>query len=178
MSSDATNEETPTGGLRYWVGLGLLVLSLILPLIALVLIPLLGFPEGVNVVLFGLSLAGGPELLLVLAISAMGKENIDRIFGKLLPWFKRIARWDTVTRGRYILGLWILAVAVLIPWLLIYLWEESLAGADGKPDWGFYVIIGANLAFIASIFIMGAPLWQRLQALFTWDAEIRFPSKG
>ena len=113
-SHNPTAADVAPGGWRYWLGLTLLVLSLSLPLIALVLVPLLGFPKDVNVVLFGLSLAGGPDLLLVLAIAAMGKENLDRILGKFLPWFKRIARWDTVTRRRYTLGLWVMVSAFSI----------------------------------------------------------------
>ncbi len=171
------DEKAPPSGWRYWLGVGLLVLSTILPLVALALVPLFGFPEGVNVVVFGLSLAGGPELLLVLAIAAMGNENIERILGKYLPLFKRLFRWDTVTRPRYIFGLWVLAIAAVVPWVLIYFWEESLANANGKPDWGYYVIIASNLAFIAAVFVMGAPLWQRIMAVFTWDAQISFPSE-
>ena len=84
-SPSTTESETAPSGWRYWLGLILLVLSLTLPLIALVLVPLLGFPEGVNVVLFGLSLAGGPDLLLVPRFPRMGK-NAPRRLVNFMVW--------------------------------------------------------------------------------------------
>ncbi len=113
-----------------------MVLSLILPILAMILVPLLGFPEDVNGVLFALSLAGGPDLLMVLAVAVMGKENIDRIFGKVAPWFKRLVHWDRVTRTRYIVGLWILSLSIVLPIVIGLFFEDSVVSADNQPGWG------------------------------------------
>ena len=158
--------------------MALLVLSLILPLLALIFVPLLGFPKGVNAVMYGLSLAGGPDVLLVLAVAAMGKENVDRILAKVAPWFKRLVRWDDVTRKRYVVGLWVMSVSFVVPLIVTLFFDDSVAGSDGQPGWGFYVLVGSTYLFFAAFFIMGAPLWQRIRALFTWDANITFPPAG
>ena len=165
----------PTGGWRYGLGLALLVLSLSLPLLALVVVPLLGLPEGVNAALFALSLAGGPDILLVLAAAAMGRENIDRIAGKVGPWLRRLLRWDEVTRRRYVVGLWILSLSVVLPFAIALFFEGSIVSANGAPGWAYYVIIATYFSFAASFLMMGAPLWDRVRAIFEWDATITFP---
>ncbi len=176
---EVTAELDGSGGTlgtwRYWLGLALLVLSLILPILALVFVPLFGFPEDVNSVLFALSLAGGPDVLLVLAAAAMGKENIDRILGKIAPWFKRVVRWDEVARTRYVVGLWILSLSVVLPIVIGLFFEDSVVNADNQPDWGYYVMVGSYFGFLGAFFIMGAPLWDRIRAIFTWNATITFP---
>ena len=167
-------EEIPRGW-RYWLGMGLLVLSFALPILALILVPLFGFPEGVNAALYALSLAGGPDVLLVLAAGAMGKENIDRILGKLAPWLKRLVHWDRVSRGRYVVGLWLLALSVVVPFVVTFFFEDSVVMAGNEPGWGYYVVVGSYFLFLAAFFVCGAPLWDRIRAIFTWDAQITFP---
>jgi hypothetical protein len=44
---------------RKWTGITLFVLHLVLPVIALIVVPIFGFPEGVNAILIGLSVFGG-----------------------------------------------------------------------------------------------------------------------
>ena len=68
---------------RYYVGLFMFVLSLILPLLALVIVPLLGLSPGLSAILFGLSVAGGPDVILVGAAAMLGKENLEFLFSKL-----------------------------------------------------------------------------------------------
>ena len=162
-------------GWRYRVGLVILVLSLILPVLALIFLPLFGFPKNVNAVVFGLSLAGGPDVLMIAAAAIMGKENMERILGKIGTWFRRVLRWDTVTRRRYTIGLWVLTIAFLLPYAIALFFEDSVVRADGDPGWAYYVMIGCSIAFVVSFLSMGAPLWQRIRAIYAWDAEISIP---
>lgn len=176
----AASDEAPAtgevpGGWRYRLGVGLLVLSLILPILALILVPLLGFPKGVNAVLYALSLAGGPDVLLVLAAGTMGRENMDRILARVVPWLKRLVHWETVTRSRYVIGLWILALSVVLPFVVTLFFEDSVVTASNQPGWGYYVVVGSYFAFLAGFFVCGAPLWERIRAIFTWNARITFP---
>ena len=173
-ASDPQQPDVPRGA-RYWLGVALLILGLILPVLALILVPLFGFPQNVNAVVYGLSIAGGPDVLLVLAAAAMGKENIDRILGKVAPWLKRFVRWDDVSRSRYLTGLWVLVVAVVVPVVIGLFFEDAVVDANNKPDWGYYVMVASDFGFIAGFFIMGAPLWDRIRAVFTWNATISFP---
>lgn len=154
------------------------MVSFALPLIALVVLPLLELPESVNEVAFGLSLAGGPDVLMIAAAAIMGRENMDRILGKIGPWARRLLRWDSVTQARYTAGLWILSISFLLPYPIALFFDDSIANADGKPGWGSYVMTASSIAFLLAFVSMGAPLWERVRAIFTWDARITFPEPG
>ena len=164
-----------TTGWRYWVGLSMLVVSLIMPVLAAVLVPLFGFPKDVNAALFALSLAGVPDVLMFASAAVMGKENMDRILGRIGSWAKRLLRWDTVTRRRYVVGLWVLTISFFVPFVIGLFFEDEIATADGGVGWAYYVIIGSSIAFLGSFLSMGARLWERVRAIFVWDAHIVFP---
>jgi hypothetical protein len=165
----------PVDGWRRPVGVGLFVLHLILPLLALVLVPILGLPSGTNAILMGVSVVGGPDLLLVASIAILGKDGVSELMSKLGSIVRRVTRWDAVTHRRYTIGMWVLVVSLLLPTVILFFWHSSIAGIGGQPGWGFWVLLASTFAFIGSVMTMGAPLWLRIQAIFTWDAEITIP---
>ena len=178
MSSSNDAAASKASAIPAWrriLGLGLFVLHLILPLVALVLVPLLGLPEGVNTVLFGLSLVGGPEVLLIASIALLGKDGVAALMSKLGSTVKRLVRWDAVTRTRYIIGLWVAFVALVLPTVILFFWSESIVQIGGAAGWGFWVLLGSTVVFIGAVIGMGEPLWSRIEALVTWDAEIILP---
>ena len=156
---------------RYYVGLILLVLSLILPLLALIFVPMLGLSGGTSSILYGLSVVGGPDVLLIAAAALMGKENLDYLFSKLGGWFKNLVKWDQVTPKRYRVGVWLLVISMLTTLVLFYIFPGSLREGD-QPGWGFYVTIGADILFVISFFILGAEFWAKIRALFQYNARV------
>ncbi len=178
MSSSNDAAASKASAIPAWrriLGLGLFVLHLILPLVALVLVPLLGLPEGVNTVLFGLSLVGGPEVLLIASIALLGKDGVAALMSKLGSTVKRLVRWDAVTRTRYIIGLWVAFVALVLPTVILFFWSESIVQIGGAAGWGFWVLLGSTVVFIGAVIGIGEPLWSRIEALVTWDAELILP---
>lgn len=165
-------------GWRRVLGVSLFILSLVLPILALIIVPLLGLPEGVNTVLFGLSLVGGPEVLLIASIALLGKEGVAELTSKLGTGVKRITKWDAVTRTRYLAGLWITGISLLLPMILLFFWTDSIATLDGAPGWGFWVLLGSTFGFIGAVIAMGEPFWSRIQALVTWEASVTFPEQS
>ena len=157
-------------GWRYYLGLILFILSLILPLLALVIVPLLGLSPGINTVLYGLSLAGGPDVILIGAAALLGKENLEYLFSKLGNWFKRLVKWDQVSPRRYRIGVWLFWISILISLAFFYFLPETLREGD-QPGWGFYVSVGADILFIISFFVLGAEFWGKLGALFQYNAR-------
>jgi small neutral amino acid transporter SnatA (MarC family) len=101
-------------GWRYYVGLLLFVLHLILPVLALIFVPMLGLSGGINALLYGLSVAGGPDLLLIASAALLGKDDLQYLFSKLGSWFKNLVKWDQVSPQRYKVGLWMMVVSVII----------------------------------------------------------------
>ena len=162
---------------RRIVGTGLFAFALALPLIALVVVPLLGLPADVNAVLFGLSLVGGPDLLFVAAVAVLGKEGVTALMQRFGGVVKRLTRWDSVTKTRYTIGLWVLAVSFIAPLVPLFVWEHSVQTIDGGPGWGFYLAVASVFVFIGAVISMGAPLWSRIEAIFTWEAEIVLPKR-
>ena len=160
---------------RKWLGVSLFMLHLILPLLALVFVPLLGLPEGVNAILLGLSVVGGPDLLLVASIAMLGKDGVTELMARFGGVVKRLTKWDAVTKTRYTVGLWVAVIALVVPTIILFFWHDSIADIGGAPGWGFWVLLASTFAFIGAVISMGAPLWSRIEAIVTWDAQIILP---
>jgi hypothetical protein len=105
VDGDAETTAGPAAPWRRIVGVGLFVLHLVLPLIALVVVPVLGLPDGVNAILLGASVVGGPDLLLVASIAVLGKDGVTALMSKLGSVVRRVTKWDQVTRRRYVVRL-------------------------------------------------------------------------
>ena len=156
---------------RYYLGVILFVIHLILPLLALIIVPLLGASGGISAVLYGLSVAGGPDVLLIASAAIMGKENLDYLFSKFGTGFKRLVKWDQVSQKRYKTGLWLMVLSMVTTFVLFYFFPETLRVGD-KPGWGFYVTVGADILFIIAFFVLGAEFWAKIAALFRYDARV------
>jgi hypothetical protein len=152
-------------------------LSLILPLLALVIVPLLGLSPGVSTLLYGLSVAGGPDVILIGAAALLGKENLEYLFSKLGNWFKRLVKWDQVSPRRYRAGVWLFWISILISLAFFYFLPKTLREGN-QPGWGFYVTVGADILFIISFFVLGAEFWSKLRALFQYNARVVEESSG
>ena len=78
-------KQTP----RFYLGLACLALSLILPLFGL-LVARLPLSLAAKATIIGLLTVGGPELLGILAVVCLGKENLLRIKQKLMSLLRRL----------------------------------------------------------------------------------------
>ena len=125
--------SVPVSGWRRPVGTGSFVLHLILPLLALVLVPILGLPSGTNAILMGVSVVGGPDLLLIASIAILGKDGVSALMSKLGSIVRRLTRWDAVTQRRYTIGMWVLVVSLLLRTVILFFWHSSIADIGGQP---------------------------------------------
>lgn len=176
-TGEANQQASARRGWRYYLGLILFVLHLILPVLALIIVPLLGVSGGVSAVLYGLSVAGGPDVLLIAAAAVMGKENLQYLFSKFGRWFKRLVRWDRVSPTRYNVGLWLMAVSTIVTLVLFYFFPQTLRVGD-QPGWGYYATVGADIVFIISFFVLGAEFWAKIRALFQYEARVVVEETG
>ena len=159
------------GGWRYYVGLFLFVLAMILPILGLVIVPLLELSHGFTTALIGVTLVGGPDIILVGAAALMGKENLEYLFSRLGGWFKRLVKWDQVSPRRYRTGVWLLWISVLAAFMIFWLFPSTLIEA-GQLGWGAYAIAASDFLFLISFFVLGAEFWSKLQALFQYEARV------
>ena len=132
---------------------------------------MLGVSGGISAILYGLSVAGGPDVLLIAAAALMGKENLQYLFSKFGSWFKNLVKWDQVSPQRYRVGLWLMGLSVAVTAILFYFFRDSLSNGN-QPGWGFYVTVGADIVFIISFFVLGADFWAKIRALFQYNARV------
>jgi len=151
---------------RFLAGITALILSVLFPLSAL-FVPLMGLTSGETTLLSGFLLAGAPEILILLAVALLGKENFDRIVNGAKGFFFATFFQKPASKLRYSIGLTIFILSMLPLYLVGYASAWMPAG-DAK----IFLLAGADLACIASVFVMGGEFWMKFQSLFVWEGSI------
>ena len=155
--------------LRFYLGLSCFALSWILPLFGF-LVARLDLPLALKATSIGLLTVGGPEILAILAVVCLGKENLIIIKNKILALLKLIKPAGPVSRGRYRLGLVMFLLPLIPTYIMAYLprWLP-----DSSPQ-RLYVNLAADFLFLTSLFVLGGDFWDKLRALFVYDARAQF----
>jgi hypothetical protein len=151
---------------RLKLGLALLVVGLILPFCT-VLVLQTDWPDWVKNGVSGL-LIFSFEILMFPAVALMGKENFDRIVRQV----KGIVLAGKVNRTRYTVGLVLLIGAISYAWLANYVPE--LMPSD--PSARLWANLALDLVLVASLFVLGGEFWDKLRALFLYDARATLPA--
>jgi hypothetical protein len=151
---------------RFYAGMAALGTSCILPLGA-VAVPWLGLPAAHSVVLAGALVAGGPEVLCVLAIALLGKETFQYLTYKAKSVLRRVLGDKPVSKTRYYVGLATILLSLLPSYLYAYL-------SDVPPvSMRTYILAAADLAFVASVFLMGGEFWEKVRRIFIYEGTPR-----
>jgi hypothetical protein len=153
--------------LRFHLGLSCFILSWILPLFGF-LVARLDLSLAVKATIIGLLTVGGPEILGILAVVCLGKENLIVIKDKILSLVKLIKPAGQVGRWRYRLGL-VMFLLPLIPTYVMAYVPQWLP--DNSPQ-RLYVNLAADFMFLTSLFVLGGDFWDKLRALFSHDARV------
>ena len=155
--------------LRLYLGLACLALSLILPLFGL-LVARLTLTLAAKATIIGLLTVGGPELFGILAVVCLGKENLLRIKQKLMALLRRLRPPSPVNRTRYRLGL----VMFLLPLIPTYVMAYAPQCLPDHSPLRLYVNLAADFVFLSGLFVLGGDFWDKLRALFVYDARVQF----
>jgi hypothetical protein len=158
--------------LRLWAGIAMLLVSLFIPLLG-IWVANLALPVAVKGLIIGVLTFGGPEVLAVIAVALLGKDTFDAIIGKVLPLLRRLAPHGSVSRTRYTVGL-IMFLLSYIP-SIIAAYTPSLL-PDVSPS-RLYICLAGDMLFILSLFVLGGDFWDKLRALFIYDARAEFPAR-
>lgn len=152
---------------RYRFGVALLGLSFVIPLGAIP-VAYSDLPTGVKATLMGLLSVGGPEILTVLAVAVLGRENFTRLKDRVFGWL-RLLKPAPASRAQYYVGLAMMILPVIPSYVMAYaprwLPDQSLER--------LYVNIAADLTFLLGIFVAGGDMWDKIRALFVYDAPDR-----
>jgi len=111
---------------RFYTGTAALGLSFVMPLCAL-FVPLLGLPTGLSAVIVGLLVAGGPEVMGLVAVALLGKETFQYFIYQVKSTFWDAVMVRPVSQTRYYFGL----ALHLGSWLPLYLYGYWPALACG-----------------------------------------------
>ncbi len=155
---------------RLKLGIALLVFGLIMPL-GTFLVAGTNWPVAVKTTVSGVLLLG-LEIMMFPAIALMGKENFDRIVGWVKSLLKRLKPAGDVGRTRYTIGLVLLVGPLLFAWIASYV-PSWLPTENALRVW---INLGLDLTIAASLFVLGGDFWDKLRAMFRYDARAMFPA--
>jgi predicted cupin superfamily sugar epimerase len=159
-----------TAATRLKLGIALLLLGLVMPAGTLLVAAATDWPGAVKTLVVGILLFGF-EIMAVPAVAFMGKDNFDRIVHGALAVLKMLKPGGNVGRTRYTIGLVLFVGLTLFAWITAYV-PSWLPDQYAVRVW---IMLGLDLLFLASLFILGGDFWDKLRALFVYDARIAFP---
>ena len=122
--------------------------------------------------LSGLLLLGVPEIAIVLTVVILGKPGFDALKSWLFGSMKDVLLPSKVSLRRYYFGLTLLLIPFFFGWASPYLFVTLPDLTRHQLTIG---IIG-DVTLIAGVCMMGGQFWDKLRALFAYDAEVTFSS--
>ena len=171
MSGDDLNTDEGSVHWRMSLALPLWVGGFFLPL-AIPLVAVLSLPVATKTALSGLLIFGLPQLLTVIAIAIVGKSGFHYLMEQLFGAAKKLGPRAHVSRLRYRIGLVMLflplAVSLLEPYLTLLVVREPM------PHWVFGAV--EDTLFLTSFFVLGGEFWDKVKALFIYDATVVLPA--
>ena len=165
-------EVSPIMGWRFKFGAGLFGLSLFGPPILLPLIVSLGFPAAKAASISGFVLLGA-DLLLFVAAAVMGKDGYTYLKSLIFGFLRRYGPPQVVGSNRYYTGLAMLCVSVFAGWIAPYVWTWVSA----YKGYEVAIAVGGDLLLLVSLFVLGSEFWDKLRALFVYNARALFVEK-
>jgi len=154
-------------GWRLKAGLGMLILSVLLPLAGVPTVAFLGLSTTVSTsVTVGLLTAG--ELLGIAAVAVMGKSGYLYIRTGVLRFLKQYGPAKSVSPIRYKIGIVMFVSPVLFGWLFPYLENLLFDNVKIPLIW----VIGSDIILLASFFVLGGDFWEKIRALFVQKMQV------
>lgn len=139
--------------------------------LAIPLVVTSSLPARWKTALSGLLLLGVPEIAILLTVVVLGKAGFDALKSRLLGSVKRTLLSSKVSRPRYYAGLILFLIPMLVGWVSPYFYEAVPTLIRHRLT----IAMTGDVALIAGVCMMGGPFWDKLRALFVYDAEVTFP---
>ena len=152
------------------VGLGMFVVSILLPVVGVPLVAMLGLSKTATASVSSALLVAA-EVMGLAAIAVMGKKGYAALKQRVLGWIEQYGPPSKVSPLRYKIGLILFAVPLLFGWLSVYTSEWI----PGFADYPLYFAVGGDMMLLSSLFVLGGDFWDKVRALFFHDAEAHFP---
>ena len=171
MTQNTTSKaEQPRAGWRFRLGLTVLIVGWLSPLLIPVITRMTLATEW-KTIISGLLAVGIPEVFSLAAIAIMGKQGYILIKDRIFRFLEKHGPPDRVSSTRYRIGLVFFLLPVIFGWLGPY-------GAHHIPGYEahrFVVSLAGDVMFFSSIFVLGGDFWDKLRALFIFNASVYWP---
>jgi hypothetical protein len=167
INEDASTAAEPGTGWRLKLGVGIFVLSILLPVAGIPLAASLGLSGTITASVSGALLVGA-EVLGVLAVAVMGKPGYLYIKSRVFGLLKRYGPPEEVSRARYNIGLVMFVLPILFGWVTLYIsdWIPNL------EDNLFAYAIGGDMLLLVSLFVLGGDFWDKIRAMFVYSDKV------
>jgi hypothetical protein len=150
---------------RFYAGIAALVLAALMPLVAIA-VPLLGLPTAQSAMLAGLLVAGGPEVLSIVAVGLLGKETFQYFTHLAKSTLRRTFIDRPAARAQYYIGLAIVLLSRIPSYIYAY-FPNAVPGGNTR----IYLLAGMDLAFVASVILMGGEFWEKVRRIFVYEGK-------
>lgn len=171
MSAELNKQPSkkPPGNRLFWGAL-VFISGFLTPLF----IPLVlnsNLSTGLKSVLSGLLAFGIPELFMIIAAGILGKSGFNYLKKYIRLVFRIYGPPDSVSKTRYIIGLILFFIPILLALILPYMLNLVRFVAEN------YVAISivSDGLLILSLFVLGGDFWDKLRGLFNRNAKMQFP---
>ena len=158
-------------GIRFYIGLGVFILSVFLLPIGIFLQQFFTdhFWRAFVLAVFWAS----APIMKVSSIAILGKPSYLWIKYKFWHIFVKVVRAQEVSRLRYTIGLVMFCLPIIPNYIMSF---APVLIADAYPT-RLIINICIDAIFIASLFVLGGDFWDKLRALFTYTAKVKFEEK-
>jgi hypothetical protein len=167
----ASKTEKYRAGWRFRLGMIILIIGWLSPL----LIPVVtrtSLATEWKAIISGLLAVGIPEVFTIAAIAVMGKSGYNLIKERIFSLLKKHGPPDRVSLTRYRIGLVMFVLPVVFGWLGPY----GVHRIPGYEAHRFVVSLIGDVMFVASLFILGGNFWDKVRALFIYNASAQIPA--
>ena len=168
VKATAMKPGQPQAKWRFRLGLTILVVGWISP----VLIPVIArtaIATEWKTIISGLLAVGIPEVFTVAAIAIMGKSGYNLIKERIFSFLKKHGPPDRVSLTRYRIGLVMFGLPIVFGWLGPY----GAHQISGYETHRLVVSLMGDVMFVVSIFVLGGDFWDKVRALFVYDARVQ-----
>lgn len=166
MSADGLMIPERSAHWRMRLALTLWVAGFFLPL-AIPLVTSMSLPVATKTALSSLLIFGLPQLLTIAAIALVGKSGFRYLMERVFGVAKRFEPRLHVSRARYRIGLVMLFLPLVV--LLFEPYITSFVVREPIPHWLYGAI--ADTLFLTSFFVLGGEFWDKVKALFIYEAR-------
>ena len=161
------NMDPPNPGFRFYLGLGIFILSVFILPIGIFLQQFTNdhFWKAFILAIFWAS----APVMKVSSIAIMGKPSYLYIKFKFWHIFVKVTKPHEVSRLRYNIGL----VMFFLPVIPNYIMSYAPDMITDAYHFRLIINISIDAIFICSLFVLGGDFWDKLRALFTYKERVK-----